>query len=36
MKITNIKTHALFGETPMTGWTSEPGPASAVSSPAKP
>jgi len=26
MKITAVKTHALFGETPMTGWTSEPGP----------
>ena len=26
MKITDIRTIPLFGETPMTGWTHEPGP----------
>ena len=26
MKITEIRTIPLFGETPMTGWTVEPGP----------
>ena len=26
MKITDIRTIPLFGETPMTGWTIEPGP----------